>query len=144
MNVDALERHIRWAEGEVTKNGRHIVYRDSLDHETLGIGRLLSRGLSDDEVAHMLHNDVVDAIQDVSNFDYWSDLDSTRQLVVADMVFNLGLPTFKKFVNTNDALRLGQFDRAADEMEDSIWFRQTGRRAKKLVKAMRTGEWESE
>jgi lysozyme len=53
----------------------------------------------------------------------------------------MGPSRFRGFIKTNAALLAGDYSRAADEMVDSKWFRQTGRRAKKLVEAMRTGEW---
>ncbi len=107
----------------------------------MGHGRLLSRGFSDDEVAHMLHNDVVDAIQDARSLDYWHHLDDVRRLVVVDLCFNLGLPRWKRFIKANAALNKKDYEEAADEMVDSQWYRQTGRRAKKLVHAMRSGAW---
>jgi len=61
--------------------------------------------------------------------------------VILDMVFNMGLKRFKGFVKTNWALEGGQYPRAAAEMYDSKWRRQTGRRADRLIKAMHTGEW---
>ena len=39
---------------------------------------------------------------------------------------------------------IGDYKYAAREMEDSDWFRQTDRRARKLVSAMRSGYWESD
>jgi len=136
MNIDTFKKHLRWAEGV-----RAYPYEDSEGHLTIGVGRLLSNGLSEDEIEHLLHNDAMDAIRAASTLPYWDELSDTRKLVVADLCFNLGLTGWKGFVKANDALERGDPDTAADEMEDSRWFHQVGRRARKLVHAMRTGEW---
>ncbi len=88
-------------------------------------------------------NDVVGAIQDARSLDYWHHLDDVRRLVVVDLCFNFGLPRWKRFIKANAALNKKDCEEAAIEMEDSRWFRQTGRRARKLVRVMRSGEWES-
>jgi len=71
----------------------------------------------------------VDAIQDARSLDYWHHLDDVRRLVVVDLCFNLGLPRWKRFIKANAALNKKDYEEAAIEMEDSRWFRQTGRRA---------------
>ena len=134
----AFAKHLEWAEDR-----RSYPYEDSTGHITIGVGRNLSTvGLSDDEIDLLLENDIARALHGAETLPYWDQLDPVRQLVVADMIFNLGLPRFEGFVRANRALRLGDYDEAADEMLDSRWARQVGRRANKLAKAMRSGEWE--
>lgn len=136
MNTDAFERHLIWAEGRRSKP-----YRDTEGVLSIGVGRNLERGLSDDEIDYLLANDMRTAEQDAAMLGYWSRLDDARQLVVADLVFNLGLTKWLRFENANAALSAGDYEKAADEMVDSKWYGQVGRRAVKLVKAMRTGQW---
>jgi lysozyme len=90
----------------------------------------------------MLKEDIQEVVDNCRTLTYWNDLDSVRQLVVADMVFNLGLTRFLKFTNLGVALLLGDFSKAGEEMIDSRWYVQVGRRAVRLVKAMRSGVWE--
>jgi lysozyme len=63
-------------------------------------------------------------------------------MVLVDMIFNLGLTRFLLFKNLNAALAAGDYLRAAHEMLDSRWYRQVGRRARKLRHIMLTGEWQ--
>ena len=132
MNQDKFREHLIWAEGY-----RNFPYQDSVGKTSIGVGRNLDdKGLSDDEIGILLENDINDAVRSASSMSYWDSLTPNRQLVVADMVFNMGLRRFKGFIKTNAALERGDWDEAAREMVDSRWFRQTGRRSRKLVAMM--------
>jgi len=137
MDREAFERHLIWAEGF-----RNKVYTCPAGKLTIGVGRNLEdRGISDDEVLYLLRNDIAAAERDAKTLSYYDQLDEVRQLVVCDMVFNLGLTRWLRFTEANKALSAHDYERAADEMVDSKWYTQTGRRAKRLVEAMRTGKW---
>ena len=68
------------------------------------------------------------------------------QLVVGDMMFNMGYTRLSGFVNMKAAVLDKDYERAADEMKftsqgsgvESQWYQQTGRRAIKLVSMMRS------
>ena len=129
--------HLEWAEDR-----RQFPYEDSVGKLSIGVGRNLDdKGLRNDEIDLMLNNDIAEAIKECEKLAYFDGLDPVRQLVVADMVFNMGLPRFTGFVRTNKALLAKNYVKAAAEMVDSKWYRQTGRRAHRLVKAMHTGIW---
>ena len=134
---EIFAKHLEWSEDR-----RQFLYEDSVGLLSIGVGRNLEEnGLRECEIDFMLKNDMDDAIGEASTLPYWSKLNSSRKIVVADMVFNMGLPRFRGFVRTNRALAAHDYEWAADEMVDSKWFRQTGRRAKRLVKVMRAGAW---
>lgn len=136
---DVLNLHRPFAEWAEAR--RAFPYEDSVGKVTIGVGRNLDdRGLSDEEIDLLLSNDQLLAYKEASTLDFFQSLDKTRQMVVVDMVFNMGLPRFSGFVKTIAALRQGNYQQAAAEMQDSKWFRQTGRRARALVNAMYTGE----
>jgi lysozyme len=137
MNLKDFEAHLVWAEGE-----RLDLYKDSVGIYTIGVGHNIEeKGVSKAVSRLMLKEDIQDVVNDCRKLPYWNDLDSVRQLVVADMVFNLGFTRFLGFVNLNRALSIQDYVLAPVEMKDSKWFRQVGRRAIKLCKAMSTGEW---
>jgi len=77
-----------------------------------------------------------------------SRLDPVRRRVLQNMHFNMGWdnPRTPKreglagFVNTLRAIEEGRYEDAADGMEASLWYRQTGDRAKRLVASMRSGQ----
>lgn len=137
VDLEDFREHLKWAEAV-----KQFPYRCSAGKLTIGVGRNLDdKGLSLDEVDYLLDNDIAGTLRDCERLDYWNSLDPVRQLVVADMVFNLGLSRFLKFVKLNAALALHDYTLAAHEMMDSNWYKQVGRRAWRLREAMLSGEW---
>ena len=118
-------------------------YLDSVGKLTGGVGRNLDDvGFSDDEIELMLSNDIDKALNSAKKFSWWRDLDSVRQMVVVDMVFNLGLAGFAKFRKTVGFIGAGDYQKAASEMFDSKWADQVGPRALRLSNMMRSGDWD--
>lgn len=109
---------------------------------TIGVGRnLADRGLSDDEIDYLLDNDINDSIAEAQKFRWFEALNPVRQAVVTELVFNLGLTRlsgFKKFLNFMNEHRYAQ---AAEELKDSLWHNQVGKRAETLERQILTGEW---
>lgn len=133
----AFEEHLVWAEGE-----RLNMYKDSVGIWTIGVGHnIQEKGISLQVSRQMLQEDIEEVLGDCRSLDYWNTLDPVRQLVIADMVFNLGLSRFLRFVNLNKALTIKDYNLAAHEMKNSRWYGQVGRRAVKLCEAMITGVW---
>ena len=113
-------------------------YRDTVGKLTIGFGRNLDDvGITRREAEIMLDNDIEQVRLELSRFDWFDQLDSSRRDVIMNMCFNLGLPTLLKFENMIAALSSHQYQRAADEMLDSKWARQVGDRAERLAEVMR-------
>ena len=137
LDLSLFKEHLEWAEGK-----RAYPYVDSVGKTSIGCGRNLDdKGLRDSEIDLMLENDIAEALDEAEKLPYFNKLDPVRQLIVADCVFNMGLPRFKGFIKTNKALEAGDYIKAGEEMQDSKWARQTGRRAIRLIAAMKTGIW---
>lgn len=124
---------------------RHEGYRDRvyLDTEgipTVGYGHAFIVGskVPFDVCNKLFDYDFQSVVEDYDRLSL--DLDSIRKAVLLDMLFNLGLPRLSKFVKFLQALREKDYDRAAEEMRDSKWFRQVGSRGRELVKMMEIGE----
>src|SRR3990167_10186600 len=149
MNLDSFRKHVMWAEGR-----RDRLYDDKTgDDVVLASGGRISggygwnfsdRGIPPLVIDQLLELAINDVVSEVSGFGYWAKLNDARQLVVADMLYNLGMQRFRRFVKFNAAMEAGDFEKAADELVDSEWYEQVGRRAVKLVAAMRSGVWEVE
>ena len=56
---------------------------------------------------------------------------------MVNMAFNLGYTRLSKFTGLKAALDDRDWNKAADEMVDSRWYRQVGNRAKRLEERMR-------
>lgn len=78
-----------------------------------------------------------------------ADLDPVRRRVLQNMHYNMGwdnprtpkLEGLSGFTRTLEAVRRGDYERAAVGMAASAWARQTGIRAKRLIQEMRTGQY---
>ena len=78
---------------------------------------------------------IKDARQYIPDFD---KLPYPAQLVVADMSFNLGLSKLGGFVDFKKALEERDFNKAADEMVDSKWYKDVKTRGPRLVLVMKS------
>lgn len=79
-------------------------------------------------------------MEDLKEYYWFTTLDDIRQKVVIDMAFNLGVNGVLSFKNMIQALKEKDYDKAAEEMLDSLWAEQVGNRADRLAKMMRTDE----
>ena len=68
------------------------------------------------------------------NFD---TLPEEVQQIIANMMFNLGRPRLSKFKGMKSGVDSRDWNKAADEMVDSAWYRQVTNRAERLVRRMR-------
>jgi lysozyme len=57
------------------------------------------------------------------------------------MIFNMGLPRLRGFVNMLGALADNNWDEAAKQMLDSRWATQVGSRANELAQMIKSGEY---
>lgn len=134
-------------------------YKDSLGIWTLGIGRnleanpltgaewkqLLDAGeiiltLNHQGAVRLLRAGEQDAqIQCATTFKWWGALDEVRRDVIANLCFNLGLTRLMGFRKMLEAMNERDYGRAADELKDSRWFTQVGKRGPRLVDQLRTG-----
>lgn len=119
------------------------LYKCTGDKWTIGVGRNLDdRGITEDEARYLLKNDIAIVEEELLRVKpSVADLDGVRQRVLVDMGFNLGLPILMKFQNMWAAIDDEDWIEAAEQMLDSRWAKQVGRRAVRLADAMRTGEW---
>lgn len=123
-------------------------YRDSLGYLTIGVGHLIQKGEKFGDITHytamgLLELDIGIAIRRLDNiYPQWRDLDDVRQRAMINLTFNLGyrLADFHRFLH---ALKAGDWDKAADHLTQSRWYKQVRLRGPRIVHAIRTGtEWE--
>ncbi len=120
-------------------------YQDSEGFWTIGVGHLIDerKGGKISHAASMfiLDEDVNSVIGQCDRaFEWFDDLDEARKIVVLNMVFNLGLYGFKEFKKTIAFIEQGLYISASEEMKDSKWYRQVGKRGDELSKIMLTGK----
>ena len=137
MNIEKLKAQLIRHEGKRLKP-----YLDTVGKTTIGVGRnLTDRGITEEECGVLLENDIRLAELFAKAYDWYDGLDEARQAVVVDMQFNLGPGRFAGFKKMIDAIERRDWGEAADQMMDSTWAVQVGRRAITLSQMMRSGTW---
>ena len=121
---------------------RLLPYVDTVGKITIGYGRNLSdNGISQLEAADMLDQDIIRHVSELTRaYPFVLSLDSTRQIVLGNMAYNLGVPRISQFVKMWDAIQRGDYSTASDEMLNSRWAKQVGARATRLAASMASGE----
>ena len=115
-------------------------YYDSLGVLSIGTGRNLERGISEDEADYMLQNDIQNTIKELDNYSWFEGLSPARKRAIINMYFNLGAIKFATFKKMIRAIEISHFDRASIEALDSKWASQVGQRALRIAKIIKTGE----
>ena len=141
--ISQATKQIRLDEGEVLH-----AYDDHLGFTTIGVGRLIDKrkggGISKDESAYLLNNDITARINALNKALPWiKDLSGARQAVLLNMSFQLGMGGLLQFKTTLAHIKQGDYISAKDSMLNSLWAKQTPARTKRLAEQMRTGEWQS-
>lgn len=130
--IDELTSLIARHEGKVL-----TMYTDTVGVPTIGYGHNLNEPISETAALQILSDDVAVAVNELDDrMDWWRDLPHPAQLVLASMVFNLGWPRFSRFKKMIAALEDRDYDQAAAEMEDSLWFQQIKSRGDELKQLM--------
>ena len=144
MNIEQLRKEL-----EVDEGVKYEIYNDHLGYPTFGIGHLvrdtdpeagaaLGTPVSEDRVIEAFNQDVETVLSDCNIlYDDFSDLPEEAQLIIANMMFNLGRPRLSKFKGMKAGVDARDWRKAADEMVDSAWYRQVPNRAGRLVTRMK-------
>ena len=145
MNIDRLRRQL-----EIDEGCKHEIYLDHLGLPTFGIGHLIIDSdveatkdvgdpVSDERVKECFDKDVESVISDCKRlYDDFDELPDEAQEIIANMMFNMGLTRLSKFKGMKAGVDARNWNKAADEMVDSKWYRQVTNRAERLVKRMRS------
>jgi lysozyme len=136
MDHEKLKHMLTHHEG-----ARKFPYTDTVGKVSIGVGRnLTDKGISPSEMAILLENDINDALKDLdANLPWWRTLSEARQLVLADLCFNMGIRKLLAFKKTLGHVQAGQFKEAGAELLNSKYAKQVGARAVTLKNILVTG-----
>ena len=144
MNIEQLRKEL-----EVDEGVKYEIYNDHLGYPTFGIGHLvrdtdpehgqeIGTPVSEDRVIEAFNKDVESVLNDCTIlYGNFSKLPEEAQLIIANMMFNLGRPRLSKYKGMKAGVDAGDWKKAADEMIDSAWYRQVPNRAGRLVTRMK-------
>ena len=141
MNRESVFEQLKIDEGVV-----YEVYEDHLGYATFGVGHLVLESdpehgqpvgtpVSEERVKECFEKDLDTAISEcvVLYGEDWEDFPGEVQEILVNMLFNLGRPRLSKFKNFNKHLLAHDWADAAPEGLDSLWARQVGARAERLM-----------
>jgi GH24 family phage-related lysozyme (muramidase) len=148
-------RYVYYDSKKIPTIGIGINLQDSVQQKRLqslgyDINQLLNKqqGLSQKHIYQIFDESYQQAEKDaITYFPQFNQLHPTAQSILVDMSYNMGLsklqgtkkiPGFTKMnAELLKAIQTGDYSKVADEMENSGWFRQTGRRGKTQSNRMR-------
>jgi lysozyme len=133
--VDDVQSWIKKCEG--LKNHTYI---DTTGNITIGWGRNLSNGISNDEAELMFQNDFKRASKELQQYTFYQIQPIGVQEALINMNFNLGIERFLSFKKMIKALLNKDYTTAAVEALDSTWANQVGNRAKDIAVMIREGK----
>ena len=142
-----MDRNAVYRQLEIDEGVKHEIYLDHLGYKTFGVGHLVRE--SDPEydqdvgtrvpnfrVLEVFNSDLDVAISEcvaLYGCDIWEGFPGEVQEILVNMMFNLGRPRLSKFRKMNAHLECGEWPSAAVEGRDSLWYRQVGDRAERLM-----------
>ena len=144
MDLQRLREDLETDEGV-----KYEIYLDHLGYPTFGIGHLIREDdpehgeatgteVSESRVAEAFEQDVQTVLSDCAKlYSDFEELPEEAQLVIANMMFNLGYPRLSAFKGMKAGVDARDWNRAADEMIDSRWYKQVPNRAQRLVDRIR-------
>lgn len=111
-----------------------------MGHPTIGVGRNLSVGITEGEAKYLLKNDIARVAGEcINEFSWFNDLSEKRKEAVINLVFNMGMATFKKFKKTIAFIEAGEYEKAGVELLDSNYARQVGQRSQRVADMLTSG-----
>ena len=150
MNIDQLRKELERDEGV-----KYEVYHDHLGYPTFGIGHLITDDdpecgaavgtkVGDDRVKEAFSSDIESVLSDCERLyedpvggRSFGDLPEEAQLIIANMMFNMGYTKLSKFRGMKRGVDARDWTAAAAEMVDSRWYKQVTNRANRLVERMK-------
>jgi lysozyme len=124
---------------------REGVYLDSLGYPTTGYGFCLDSSLVYQSVKdwheHKFREMYKRAETDCESYHF--DLDPVRRAAVCDLLYNLGPNRFAKFYGFISALKAKDWEAAVHSLENSLWYKQVGRRGPRITNLIKHGNWDT-
>ena len=134
---------------KIDEGVKYEIYNDHLGYPTFGIGHLVVESdeehgkpvgtpVSEDRVNSVFEKDVAIMIDEAKKiFPNLDELPEEAQQVIVNMTFNMGRPRLSAFKGMKKGVDSKDWNKAADEMVDSRWYKQVTNRANRLVERMR-------
>jgi len=132
IDIAKLTKELKRDEGY-----RDCVYTCSAGKLTLGYGHNVEDNPIPEKIAaDLLGHDIGQALAKCEQWAWFFPLSDVRKRVIVNMVFNIGAGGVARFRRMISAIEAEDWGVAALEMQDSMWYRQVGKRAERLCYMM--------
>lgn len=129
-----------------TDEGRvPYAYKDSLGYLTIGVGILIDKRkggkLYPEEIDFILANRIKRVLPDAQAETWYPAVanDPVRLAAILNMHFQMGSGVDEEFANSFKAIAAKDWTRAALNLRQSLWAKQTPARAKRVIAMIETG-----
>ena len=131
---------------------RPDIYYDTKGIPTIGYGFNLENAIAEamlkgrktitkeeaEPIFWALYNQAQQDAEQAIGSEHYNQLPQEAQGVFTDMSYNLGLDKFDDFIRMIGAAREQDWERVGEEMKDSKWWTDVGRRSKKLFEIIQS------
>ena len=147
MDLEKLRKQL-----EIDEGVKYAIYLDPRGYPTFGIGHLVipsdieyredvGTRVSEERVRECFDKDVESVLRDCTLlYKDFDELPEEAKQIIANMMFNMGYTRLSKFKGMKRGVDARDWNKAADEMVDSRWYKQVTNRANRLVERMRNIE----
>ena len=122
------------------------LYIDSLGFQTIGIGFCLDRIPMPEDVAEFWCQKILNkldrnmALTPGNIFSIYIAQNPARKSALLNMAYQMGITGLCRFEKMWEALGAEDYEKAAREALDSLWAKQTKKRAKRVAEVIRAGD----
>ena len=118
---------------------RSRVYKCTEGYDTIGYGFTIKDLYLSEGVSELILREKVTnlRLRIEKKFDWFNEVPREVQEVLLEMSYQMGVSGVSKFKNALKHMRNGEWNKAADEMLLSRWYKQTPKRAKELSDIIR-------
>lgn len=122
--------------------GRNLDANPLTNEELAAVGHDgRTRPITHDNAIMLLDDDIAVACYALDDkLPWWSTADEIRARVMVDLTFNMGIHKLLDFQHFLSYMRNGTYNFAANELKNSVWYKQVGQRGERLVAMVKTGE----
>ena len=137
--VPFAKQLIKIHEGSNVVGGKHVPYRDSQGHQTIGYGHLIKPGdnfggsISKARANRLFDKDFNQHLEYAKSAPGWENATAQQKAALVDLTFNMGAGWWNQFPLFSEAMEAGNYERAGRELKDSLYYQQVGRRAPTII-----------
>lgn len=120
--------------------GRNLETNPLTPEEKAFIGHNVDEGINAEQAFFLCRHDIAKVKAQLDQYlPWWRDLNTDRQFVMVDLCFNMGINKLLRFQKTLDSISTGFYIKAGEQLLQSLYAKQVGRRAERNAKCLQTG-----